>query len=57
MQRFGAGKPAINFAVATRYLHTHNSEIDRGDVDRAVDLLVKALNLLDDRALADISRF
>jgi glutamyl aminopeptidase len=29
LQRYGAGKPAVNFAVATRYLHTHNSAIDR----------------------------
>jgi endoglucanase len=57
MQRFGAGKPAINFAVATRYLHAHNSEIDRADLDRAVDLLVKVLNLLDAKAVTDISHF
>ena len=57
LQRFGVGRPAINFAVATRYLHAHNSEIDRSDLDRAVDLLVKALNLLDTQAVADISRF
>ncbi len=57
MQRFGTGKPAINFAVATRYLHSHNSEIDRADLDRAVDLLVKALNLLDAKTVTDISHF
>jgi endoglucanase len=57
LQRFDAGRPAINFAVATRYLHAHNSEIDRADLDRAVDLLVKVLGLLDAKAVADISRF
>jgi putative aminopeptidase FrvX len=57
LQRFGAGRPAINFAVATRYLHSHNSEIDRADLERAVDLLVKVLSLLDAKAVADISRF
>jgi len=57
MQRFGAGRPAVNFAVATRYLHSHNSEIDRADLDRAVDLLVKTLNLLDAKAVTGISRF
>jgi putative aminopeptidase FrvX len=57
MQRFGAGRPAVNFAVATRYLHSHNSEIDRADLDRAADLLVKALNLLDAKAVAGISGF
>jgi len=45
LQKFGTGKPAINFAVATRYLHTHNSVIDCADLDRAVDLLVKILPL------------
>ena len=47
MQRFGAGKPAVNFAVDTRYLHSHTSVIDRADVDRAVALLVKILPRLD----------
>ena len=57
LQRFSAGRPAINFAVATRYLHAHNSEIDRADLDRAVNLLVKVLGHLDAQAVADISRF
>jgi endoglucanase len=57
MQRFGAGKPAVNFAVATRYLHSHTSVIDRADLDRAVDLLVKILPRLDAGTVAEISRF
>ena len=57
MQRFGAGKPAVNFAVDTRYLHSHTSVIDRADVDRAVDLLVKILPRLDATTVAEISRF
>jgi len=57
LQRFEAGRPAINFAVATRYLHSHNSMIERGDLDRAVDLLVKILPRLDARTVAEISRF
>jgi hypothetical protein len=36
--------------------HSHNSEIDRADLDRAVDLLVKVLNVLDTKAVVDISR-
>jgi len=43
LQRFEAGKLAVNFAVATRYLHSHNSMIERSDLDRAVDLLVRIL--------------
>ena len=57
LQKFGTGKPAVNFAVATRYLHTHNSVIDRADLDRAVDLLVKILPHLDAKAVDGISRF
>jgi putative aminopeptidase FrvX len=57
LQRYAAGKPSVNFAVATRYLHSHNSVIDRADLDRAVDLLLKILPRLDARAVADISRF
>ncbi len=57
LQRFEAGKPAVNFAVAARYLHSHNSMIERGDLDRAVDLLVKILPRLDAKTVAEISRF
>jgi putative aminopeptidase FrvX len=57
LQKFGIGKPAVNFAVATRYLHTHNSVIDRADLDRSVDLLVRILSRLDSQAVEEISRF
>ena len=50
-------KPAVNFAVAARYLHSHNSMIERGDLDRAVDLLVKILPRLDAKTVSEISRF
>lgn len=57
MQRFGSGIPSLNYAVATRYLHTHSSELDRADLDHAIDLLVKALNALDAKTLEEIARF
>ena len=57
MQRFGSGIPSLNYAVATRYLHTHSSELDRADIDRAIDLLVKALNALDAKTVEQIARF
>jgi putative aminopeptidase FrvX len=57
LQRYAAGTPSINFAVATRYLHSHNSMIERADLDRAIDLLVKILPRLDSKTVADISRF
>src|SRR5207302_738817 len=57
LQRYAAGTPSINFAVATRYLHSHNSMIERADVDRAIQLLVKVLPRLDAKTVAEISRF
>ncbi len=57
LQGFGIGLPSANFAIATRYLHSHNSMIERRDLDSAVDLLVKLLPQVDARKVADISRF
>jgi endoglucanase len=57
MQRYGAGRPSINFSVPTRYLHSHNSVIDRADLDHAVNLLVKILLRLDEKTVTEISRF
>ena len=52
-----SGEPSVNLAVAARYLHSHNSMIERRDLDRAVDLLVDLLPLLDAKTVADISHF
>ncbi len=57
LQAYGAGVPAANIAVATRYLHSHNSVIERSDLDRTIDLLVKVLAQLDARKVAEISAF
>ncbi len=57
LQRFGAGRPSINLAVATRYLHSHNSVIDRADLDQAVALLLKILPRLDANTVNQISTF
>jgi putative aminopeptidase FrvX len=57
LQSFDGGRPALNFAIATRYLHNHNSEIDRADLDHAIDLLVKVLPRLDRAAVAQTSQF
>ena len=57
IQRFGTGLPSANFAIATRYLHAHNSEIERADLDQAIDLLVKVLVQLDARKVAEIRNF
>jgi len=57
LQRFDTGRPSVNLAVAARYLHNHNSMIERRDLDRAVDLLVALLPLLDAKTVGEISRF
>ena len=57
MQRYATGKPAINFAIATRYLHAHTSVVDRHDLDLAIELLVKSLSRLDAKTVSEISRF
>ena len=57
MQRFGAGRPSVNYAVATRYLHSHNSMIQRTDLDQAISLLMKALPQLTAATVKDIARF
>jgi putative aminopeptidase FrvX len=57
LQAYGTGVPAANIAVATRYLHSHNSEIQRSDLDKTIDLLVKALGELDARKVAEIAGF
>jgi hypothetical protein len=55
MQRFGSGIPSLNYAVATRYLHTHSSELDRAHFDQAIDLLVQVLNALDSKTVEPIA--
>ena len=57
LQRYSAGRPAINFAVATRYLHSHNSMIERRDLDQAASLLLKVPSILDAHKVKEISQF
>jgi putative aminopeptidase FrvX len=57
LQGFDGGRPSVNLAVATRYLHNHNGEIDRTDLEHAIDLLVKVLPRLNASTVAQISKF
>jgi endoglucanase len=57
LQAYGTGVPAANIAIATRYLHAHNSVIERSDLDRTIDFLLKVLVQLDARKMAEISAF
>jgi endoglucanase len=57
LQAYDTGLPAANLAVATRYLHSHNSVIDRSDLDRTIELLIKVLQQLDAHRVSEISSF
>jgi endoglucanase len=57
LQRWGTGRPSINFAVATRYLHGHHGMIERNDLDQAIVLLVTVLTKLDRTAITQIASF
>jgi len=57
MQRSGAGAPAINITVPTRYLHSHHGVISREDFDRAVSLVVALVRQLDAETVERIRTF
>jgi len=57
LQRWDTGRPAINFAVAGRYLHGHHSMVERRDIDQAIDLLVAAVSQLDQASVKAIASF
>jgi endoglucanase len=57
IQRFDSGRPVVNMTVPTRYLHSHTGVIQRGDFDRAVDLLVQVLTRLDAAKVTEIASF
>ena len=57
MQRYHGGRPAINLAVPTRYLHSHIGVLSRKDFDRAVDLLVALVRALDQKTVDQIRSF
>jgi endoglucanase len=57
IQAYGTGVPAANIAIPTRYLHAHNSVIERSDLDRSIEFLVTMLPQLDARKVAEISAF
>lgn len=57
MQRWDTGRPALNFAVAVRYLHGHHGMVERKDIDQAIDLLVAAVSQLDQASVKAIASF
>ena len=57
MQKAHSGAPAINIAIPTRYLHSHNSIISRSDFDQAVVLSIEILRRLDNLTVKNIRSF
>jgi endoglucanase len=48
----GEGVPTLSMGIASRYIHSHVSIIDRRDFDRAVKLLTAMVKRLDKRTVA-----
>ncbi|MFN8585906.1 MAG: M42 family metallopeptidase [Dehalococcoidia bacterium] len=57
MQQAYGGAPVINITVPTRYLHSHNSVIHRGDFLGAVTLVTELVRRLDAVAVEELRRF
>jgi putative aminopeptidase FrvX len=57
IQKYSTGRPAINFAIPTRYTHLHIGVIDWADLNHGVDLLVAVLAQLDGNTVSELTRF
>jgi len=57
IQRTHKGTPAINIAVPTRYLHSHNGVISKSDFDDAVNLISTLIQRLDIETVNNLKLF
>jgi endoglucanase len=57
IQKSGNGVPVINIVVPTRYTHSHNGIINRGDFDKTVDLVTAVVQSLDSATVAKLRDF
>jgi endoglucanase len=57
IQKSGNGVPVINIVVPTRYTHSHNGIINRGDFDHTVDLITAVVQSLDAATVARLRDF
>lgn len=57
IQKSNGGVPTVNLVVPTRYTHSHNGIINRGDFDRMVDLVTALIESLDAGEVARIRSF
>ncbi|MHA1520317.1 MAG: M42 family metallopeptidase [Promethearchaeota archaeon] len=47
----GIGAPSLFFGIPSRYVHSHHSMLDLGDVEAAIRLLVELLQVLDEKTV------
>jgi putative aminopeptidase FrvX len=57
IQKSNGGVPIVNIVVPTRYTHSHNGIINRGDFDRTVDLVTALVQRLDDGIVRELRNF
>ncbi|MGH9733961.1 MAG: M42 family metallopeptidase [Candidatus Acidiferrales bacterium] len=57
IQKSNGGVPTVNLVVPTRYTHSHNGIINRGDFDHMVDLVTDMLKRLDASEVAKLRSF
>ena len=56
-QRSRSGTPAINIAVPTRYLHSHNGVISMSDFDQTVQLITALMQKMNSDEIKNIRQF
>ena len=57
IQRSNGGVPTITITIPTRFTHSHNDIINRGDFDKTVDLVVALIQALDARTAGSLRDF
>ncbi len=57
IQKSNGGVPTVNLVVPTRYTHSHNGILNRGDFDHMVDLVTALIEKLDAGTVANLRNF
>lgn len=47
----GMGAPSLFFGIPSRYVHSHHSMLDLGDVEGAIQLLLEIIQVLDEKTV------
>lgn len=57
IQKSNGGVPTVNLTIPTRYTHSHNGIINRGDFDHTVDLVTALVKKLDAAEVSKLRNF